>query len=120
MMMIHEVILHETTATTVVLQDIARTSYKQTNLSTIFVVALRWIIRNKTIPCTYCGTVGCLPLYYTFLSYCRPNGLLKILQKLQKNFSLSHCSLVFTNRADLLAQIRAKVFSISSATREPS
>jgi len=55
-----KLILHETTAATVVLQGISRTSYKQTkqNLSTIFVVALRWIIRNKTIPCTYCGLLA--------------------------------------------------------------
>jgi len=40
-----------------------------------FVFAVPWIIRNKTLP----PIVGCLPLSYTFLSYC--NGLLKILQR---------------------------------------
>jgi len=38
-----------------------------------FVFAVPWIIRNKPLR----PIVGCLPLSYTFLSYC--NGLLKIL-----------------------------------------
>jgi len=42
-----------------------------------FVFAVPWIIRNKTSP----PIVGCLPLSYTFLSYC--NGLLKILQRVR-------------------------------------
>jgi len=41
------------------------------------IFAVPWIIRNKTLP----PIVGCLPLSYTFLSYC--NGLLKILQRIQ-------------------------------------
>ena len=38
-----------------------------------FVFAVPWIIRNKTLP----PIVGCLPLSYTFLSYCNCNGCWK-------------------------------------------
>ena len=45
--------------------------------------AVPWIIRNKPLP----PILECLPLSYTFVSYC--NGLLKILQTVGYKFSLS-------------------------------